>query len=1496
MKKFLRISRQPFTSILLLVALWSPFSSATVSDVPLYVTQSVKPQLMLTMSNDHQLFYKAYDDFSDITGDGVPDTTYDHSHDYYGYFDSGKCYVYDTAENRFEPVSVTGNKYCNNSTTGQWSGNFLNWVSMARIDTVRKILYGGKRSTDTSSDTVLERTYLPNDAHSWAKYYKGNDVHKLTPFSPTDNELTICNTTVNNSSAFSQDVTDPPLLRVAQGNYSLWAANERWQCRWSEEKSASNGNDPVVTGYDAASSNPSKASKALGEGDYTVRVQVCVSGLIGNEECKRYPNGNYKPTGLLQDYGDGSEMLFGLMTGSYGKNKSGGVLRRNMGDMSAEVNADTDGTFKTPPATGSIIGNLDLLRIFGYEHGNDGTYRDATDGDNCNWGLNSFTNGNCSNWGNPQSEIFLEALRYFAGKSASSAFNTDDSSYISGLTTASWNDPIDSTNWCAPLSIIHFNASVSSYDGDELSGASDIGISGGVSSLTKAIGDAEGISGNDYFVGETASDTDQLCTPKTVSNLGDVEGTCPDAPRLGGTYHIAGLAYHAYTNDIRNDVTGDQMVKTYGVTLSPAVPKIIIPVPSSSPQRTVTILPACQNKNVGGNCAIVDFKVVEPYTLSGGTATGKVLVNWEDSEQGGDYDQDMWGILSYSINANTIQVTTDVLDHSTSSSFDMAFGYVISGTEQDGFHAHSGINNYDYTDPYDSYADIDGCNNCNTADGPTSNVYNIGTSTTGLLEQPLFYAAKWGGFNDENEDGDPVDSSDPSAEVGEWDADGDGQPDNYFHSTDPSQLKQDLSDAFSNVAATNSSAASVVANSVTLETDTHIYQARYNSEYWVGTVLSLPINSDGSVGDPDWRAHEKVDSQNYDAGRKIITWDDSSGTGTAFRWTGTTTINADQKAHLNTNLAGGTDTLGSDRLDFLRGDRSNELQQGGDFRDRESALGDIVASTPAYVGDPGFEFADDLEDDPATYPSRTYRAFRTAINALNSGAGRTPVLYAGGNDGMLHGFNANTGEEVLAYVPNAVYPHLSALTDQNYTHRFYVDGTPTHGDAFGAFPGCASSPCWRTVLVGSLAAGGDAIFALDVTEPDSFAESSADEIVLWEIDSNDTGYSELGYTFSRPAVVKVAADSDDSDDNGDWVAVFGNGFNSANGHAVLYVTRLTDGTLIRSITLDDTGGNGLATPAPVDVDSDSVVDFVYVGDLKGNLWKVDLTNTDETKWASSFKSGNTPEPLFKAVDSSGNPQPITSGLDVGHHPAGLGGYMIYFGTGKYFETGDNDPANINYTNSFYGIWDKNDGSTTVERADLLKQEVLYEVSETFTSGGESYQYDLRVSSDNQIDWVVPATQGNGTTGSHLGWRMDLTDLAPDVGEMVVEDPILRNGRIIFVTQIPSTAPCDYGGDGWLMELDATDGSRLDNTPWDLNQDGLFDYQEYVTVSLPDGGSMSVPASGKKSKVGIIQLPTVISAGTKEYKYASGTKEAAIEATTESTGGGGGGRTSWQQLR
>lgn len=1432
-------------SALLVGSVATSANAVTLSNVPLFLNAPVAPIVMLNMSKDHQLFYKAYDDYSDVNKDGVLDTTYSHDIEYYGYFDTQKCYVY--SGGRYEPAISTADKYCNSgTTTGQWAGNFLNWATMTRIDAVRKILYGGLRYTDSATETVLQRALLPNDAHSFAKYYRGDDLPRLAGVTVTDFSdsstagLTICNTTLESQGGFSHNSTSAPLMRVVRGNYSLWAANERWQCRWSGEKSNRNGNDETKTGIKAYPNSPSKPSSSSSGGDFNVRVKVCISAsMIGGEQCKAYNSAtgtSLKPTGLLQTYGDSNLIKFGLMTGSYSKNKSGGVLRKNVSSLNDEINAET-GEFLSAPSTGGIISTLNKLTIYGYDFG-EGTYNSSS-GDNCSWGKSSFNNGQCTNWGNPQAEIFQESLSYLSGGSPAFAVSSPDK--ISGLISPAWSAPITSENSCAPLNVIQFNASTTSYDGDNLSSL------GSPSASTDTVGLGESINGGTFFIGESGTSADGLCTPKSVASLSGISGTCPDAPRLEGTYKIAGLANYARTHDLLPALSGNQKVKTYGVALAPAVPKVDVELADG---KKISILPACKNSSIGGNCAIVDFKVV-----SASSSSGKLYVNWEDSEQGGDYDQDMWGVIDYSITGSTISVTSQVMAQSTGDK--MGFGYVIGGTESDGFHVHSGINGFPFpTDlnPGVGTETVGSCRNsgtegpCDRADAvATTRSYVIGSTSAKLLEQPLYYAAKWGGFEDTNNDGKP---NTPE----EWDANGDGVPDTYFFASNPAQLEASLAKAFEQVASSASSSASVATNSTRLDTETLIYQARFNSNDWSGQLLAYRVAAGGDISVVAWDTNQsgKIPSP---GSRRVVTWNGTAGANlvwdslsssqkAALAGASTQTLNADQV------------TLGQRRLNWLKGARDQE-QPAGELRKRDYLLGDIVNSDPVFVGAQDYGYS----RLPAGTPGADSYAAYVATKAS-----KAPLLLVGANDGMLHAFNATTGVEAFAYMPSKVFNDIRKITAPDYgmvsnPHRYFVDGQIFIGDAY-------INDSWRTVAIGSYGAGYRGVFALDLTNAGTEIGFEPSD-VLFELD--DLNWSDIGHVMS-PGIIGRLPD-------GTWGAVFGNGYNSQNEQAKLLVVNLASAAdRVAIATATSTAANGLSGPALL-ANAQRTLIQAYAGDLTGNMWKFAFTGNNSTtraNWKVAYKNGNTPAPLFKAINAAGEAQPITSVPELGYNPDG-NRLMVFFGTGSYFRPDDvvvPTPPATSRVESFYGLVDAGTAiaqASSDPRSSLVGQAILSETD----VGSLSLRKisNTTVNYSNKSGWYLDLIKPNmsGTTGRQ--------------GERVVSAPILRNGRIIFPTVIPSQSACSAGGDSWLMELDAWSGGRLAYPVFDVNGDGVIN-----DLDLVNGD----PMSGKKSRQGIIKTPAIISAGDIEYKFASGTA-GGIDVTVEK-GGANEGRLSWRQLR
>lgn len=1669
-----------------------PAAALNLGSQPLYLGGSIPPIVMLLTPKDHQLFKKAYDDFSDLDrdlpgGDTALETTYKHSIDYYGYFDPFKCYAYSNANARFEPSVATADKYC--AVGSAWSGNFLNWVTMSRIDVMRRLLFGGYRSTDTNGTTVLERALIPTEAHAWAKHYRGADVHRLVPFSATQvltaprtytsssdrsftasgaltfrvnnsnslnhplingDQVTVCRAAPNQNQCMFGEVTGEdfgssadvtitmqgqtagnsgspnswvitnhssagisfcntthatsgtshastavPLVRVAAGDYSLWGVGDGTACRWTDESGGINGNRRLDTEMDAnsraalrAGSNPTTElnNGGVSNGDYTVRILACNTSLIGTERCTQYPNGNFKPTGLLQDYASGQskKIKFGLFTGSYEKNKSGGVLRKNPDFLDSATSANPSnynsavdeldpGTGRFNSAVAGIIKTFNSIKLYGYTFdAGTGSYTAA---DGCGLLSPDPTEGDCTSWGNPLSEMFVETLRYLAGRNRTAAFTYTEAAgqkdYDLGLRQPGWVNQITATNYCTPLNMIVMNASVNSYDNDQV--PSDLFPAGQTGiTLTNTVGNAthENIVGN-FLIGNSGTVNTGICSSKALgggsNGLGNLYGICPEAPALRGSYQMVGAAHWARTNRIRSDIAGVPAsdaralkVTTYGIALASAVPTIQIPVPGAS--RLVTLQPTARTFNGStdrGHGSIVDFKVIRQDVAAG---TGKFFVSWEDSTQGNDYDLDMWGFISYRfISSNTqIEITTDVVYAAAGHS--IAFGYVLSGTTNgDGAHfhsAHDGNQVISYHFPSGFNVSLSGnneCNDCEDGDAPSAKVYTVSAGgAASVLKEPLWYASKYGGFVDQNGNARPDLTQEWDSKNNITGADGtDSNPDTYFPVTNPGALEGALDRAFISVLQV-SSASSVATNSTSLQSGSIVYQARFNANEWSGQLLAFGISTTGAIDPtPLWDAGQLLPGANA---RTILTFNQQASPNQAFGGTPKgipfryTNLNAAQKADLNKNALGTPDPAGTLctgvtttgftpagctqqgelRLNWLRGDGANEGATATKYRVRPtSKLGDIVNSTPIYVGPPSTLQYGDFSPPAAAYAGDTsYDAFIATAGIAN----RTPIIYGAGNDGMLHGFDASTGAskgvEKIAYVPSTAYRHFTKLTDKTYSHRYYVDGSPTVADVK------FSDGTWHTILVGGLNAGGQGVYALDITNPANFGEGNASSLVLWEwTDHNDDW---LGNTYSQPSVAKMA--------NGKFAVIFGNGYNnsvgetgdtrvSATGCATLYILFVDGGidgvwgggdfTVIDvNVACSPANPNGLTSPRVVDVDNDGVADYIYAGDLRGNMWKFDVRGPGTGSWVLS----NGPTPLFTATDGLGNPQPITAAATTFPGPTS-GTTMVLFGTGKYLEQADDSPPF--FDQSFYGIWDKHDGTTVSTRTQLLKQKILgasasNPLGTTLDNAGTPGvdESGFRISTPYQPNYTAAArtnTQFGETnpnaqdelaaSPAHRGWYMDFPfsgdsmGLNPGTGERVVFRPVISTGKLVFTTLVPSTQACQFGGTSFLMDINPVTGSRLTTSPFDVNNDSNFSSGDFIQ----DPAGNMVAVSGKASSIGIVPTPTVIQMtpstgpGTpgKEVKVLSGSSGQLISVlelgAAPTLPGAAGRRILWRQL-
>ncbi|MDH5445378.1 MAG: PilC/PilY family type IV pilus protein [Gammaproteobacteria bacterium] len=775
---------------------------------------------------------------------------------------------------------------------------------------------------------------------------------------------------------------------------------------------------------------------------------------------------------------------------------------------------------------------------------------------------------------------------------------------------------------------------------------------------------------------------------------------------------------------------------------------------------------------------------------------------------------------------------------------------------------------------------------------------------------------------------------------------------NHWNAKTSEDLQQALEEAMIEIKtqSTVSSASSVAANSGYQADGTALYQGKFrfikegdgfSENTWVGDVTMYPIKNDGSVETDEAKIKSAATVLNdrvlADSPRSIFTYNPTSETGIEFSVAnfeaddnGMTT---EQKGFLKNKFL----------INYIRGYRGCEVQNTPDddanctdgdvysFRNRYSLLGTIVNSGPLLIPKPSSRYPDQWGSDsiesvgcPATSSddASCYSTFKA------DKSDRSNVLYVGGNDGMLHAFDAGrpdnpltdtdesrdaTLDEKFAYIPNKIISKLGSYGDINYNHKYMVDATPTVIDAYDS-----TTNTWKTILVSGLNKGGQGVFALDVTNIGKDGQSFSAENVLWEFTDEDS--AELGYTFSRPAVIRMHY-TVSGKDVGRWVAVFGNGYNnsfadgraSTTGQAMLYFVDVFTGNLIKTIptnygftkdpanpTVSDNDPNtydasqsrpnGLSTVAPIDINNDLIVDYIYAGDVYGNMWRFDVSSGNTGHWAIYGKGTGTDrdKPIFVATHPS-NSQSITSRPAVAR--AGYQGIMLYFGTGKYLGASDNlDTGSIQ---TFYGLLDNPEvsGGSVITRdttIDVGSGETEPEMTpQTFTEHDVSFTHNSTIYTHKVREHSTAAT-----TNNYRSWYVDLKASnagATALGERIVYSPIVRGGfnkRVILTSIIPSAQSCTGGGTSWLMELDAKNGNKTSEPVFDLNADTKLDsYDNGVNDKVYNGWSHD----------GINSSPTIIVSDGVENKYMS-SSSGNIVRITEALPSGSKGRQSWRQLK
>ncbi len=664
------------------------------------------------------------------------------------------------------------------------------------------------------------------------------------------------------------------------------------------------------------------------------------------------------------------------------------------------------------------------------------------------------------------------------------------------------------------------------------------------------------------------------------------------------------------------------------------------------------------------------------------------------------------------------------------------------------------------------------------------------------------------------------------------------------------------------------SAAPVSFSANTLTTDTAVFVPKFDSKKWSGDLEAWTLNpTTGAFATQQWSAALKLKTRTP-ASRNLLTY--KEGNGIRFEWGELSTA---QQNDLRTSSDGtlGSVSDGQARLAYLRGDASNE-GAGKTFRVRASRMGDVWHSGPVYVRKPNLSWLARIKE------GKPYSGYQKTQK------GRAGMVYVGSNGGMLHGFDAATGVEKMAYLPAALFSTAiskgyHALTDPDYAHApLYVDETPSLADA-------RIEGEWRTVLVGGLGRGGRGVYALDVTDPDELAlKSKANQTVLWEFTKDDDAH--LGFTYSRPIVAYL--------NNGKWAAIFGNGINDSGsdatgGKAQLFIVYLdgpgadgiwdldTDYHRITTSKGSTTERNGLFSPQVVDIDGNGTTDLLYAGDMFGNLWRFDVSASNAVGWLPPVN------PLF----SGSKTRPITSPPLIVSPPTsvtdsvGKGGRMIFFGTGRFLIDGDKTDIHKQH---YYGLLDRTTpeypapSSAPIEVNDLKLNNV---VKQTFLSGGVA---EGRLTDP---DLVVNYTgDRTPTLTNKFGWYIEL----PTSGERVIAGSVARMGHVLFNTIIPDRSACSSSGSGSEWHVRMQNGGSPLTPQFDFNGDGQIDAADGVVV----GGRTVGYAARKLEGKGLLTAPSVI--GNVRFAPSSGAKKTEDMNKTVLVGSDKeSGRLSWGQL-
>jgi type IV pilus assembly protein PilY1 len=1327
---------------------------ALASD-PLYATTSGdKPALALALSVEYPTVGAQY------TPSGDTDNTYSNLTEYIGYYDAYACYSYNNAPTETPASGLSATDYkrfdriLTNTRTDRmcddgFSGNFLNWASSSAIDMLRLALSGGDRYIDTTDLTILQRAVLPN----------GDPICMWNSTNFPAKQLTRDG---GGSGRYWGAV--PQRMITAAGTNDIWVANTLNRIYFGTAR----GGSCTSPGSYSLSTNSTGTAPFAFNGNKPAAAVKCVDE---GDTCK------FNKNSREIWYGAGTSWMVGQFTNSA---------------------ACTNAVFTDPvPGTGkacySIASNTtprptDGLNSDGFfysrvkvcDKDTAGNLADSRDYTFCT----KYPSGNYKPTGTVQKysdQLRLSAFGYLMDQT-----NSADGGRYGGVLRA-------------PMKYV----GAKTYDTNGIDNTPSGGNAAAEWNAT---------------TGVFATSPDSSALSGTNANFG-VSGVINYLNKFGRTGPVAGRykqydpvseLYYESLRYLQGLQPSDIAVSNMTTTMYDGYPVFTTWTDPYGDGRTSTSNYACLKSNI---VVIGDINTHDGSRYPTTDIAGNIpnLTTWTNVVKNFEKGVD----TTYFDGQGTQQHTTGNASPNSNPRGEAIIGYSYWA------HTHD-IRGTDWT-----------AQTAKQRPGLRVKSFFFDVNEYGAQNDPavrrnrnqFFTSAKYGGFESDpantgskpfNTFGNPFRRQDTTVDDNVWqDSARPGEASTYYLQSSARSVLSAFDSIFSRASTSARSIAGSAVQSKSLQTDNSVYQGAFDTSDWSGDLLAQSIsisNGTASISStPTWSASARMALLSAPAtSRNIVIGRPGNAVPKAstFLWSSLTTA---QQTDLNKITPSATaDSLGSDRVSFLRGSNAKE---GSPFRRRNNKLlGDIINSGVVYSGAP----ANNIN-------SSTYAAFRTA------NLGRTAAVFVGANDGMLHAFNAGTGDELFGYIPSWMTPKLGALTDSSYVsnHQSYVDGPPVVAEAQVGSAGTSAD--WKTVLVSGTGAGGRGVFALDVTNPSSFSASN----VMWEFTQDDD--VDMGFVVGQPQILKLRTSAPTATTaTYKWFAVVASGVNnytkvnSANnyssGNPALFLldlskapeTAWTLGTNYYKVelpfdaTLAVTKATGVLNfKAAIATGGNREVAQIFAGDLHGNMWKLDFRSHGTSEWnmanLSAFKNAtsNAPYPLYVAKDSAGNVQPISMAPTLVAATNNINAIQVVFGTGKYLEVDDRSST---AQNSFYVVYD--DGTTV---ADATPN----------GAGAISGRARLRAATiDSTGAIAVPSfTWGRATsdltTSSTVssGWYMDYAST-----ERQVSGALLNGSTLIFGSLIPGTsgdsAACGVsGGSGnsYIIDVDTGIGTRRAST-------------------------------------------------------------------------------------